>query len=218
MMKSNKLIIWDWNGTLLNDVNASICSMNSLLESRNISQINHTRYRDVFTFPVKEYYKKLGFNFSMESFEKLSSEYVSLYKKNSENSGLHIGAAKILDYFQMKNINQIIISAMEQQALEEQIKKSKIFYYFDTVIGLNNIYAQGKIENAKNYFKNNQNINVQECILIGDTYHDFEVSNVLNCGCILVDNGHQNLSKFKLKGNVKILNNLLEIHEGNIIN
>ena len=82
-MESIKLIIWDWNGTLLNDINACIDSMNYLLKKRNINTIDYSRYRDIFTFPVQNYYKELGFNFALEPFSKLAGEYIKYYRKES---------------------------------------------------------------------------------------------------------------------------------------
>lgn len=217
-MKNTKLIIWDWNGTLLDDMNACISSMNLLLKKRNIPHVNHEKYRNIFSFPVKEYYVKLGFDLNTESFEELSGEYISLYKEESKRSSLQIGAIKVLDYFKMKNFKQIIISAMEQDSLENQVRENEIYHYFKNIIGLNNIYAKSKIEIAKDFFNNNNKLtNEENCFLIGDTYHDYEVSMALNCKCILVNNGHQDLSRFKMNENVKIINNLLEIIEENII-
>jgi len=217
-MKNNKLIIWDWNGTLLDDIPACIYSMNKMLTKRNISEINYKRYREIFTFPVKKYYKKLGFNLILEPFEKLAEEYIALYKIYAKESCLHNGAIKILDYFKIKEYKQVIISAMEQKALEKQITDNEVYHYFDDIIGLDNIHANSKIENAKNYFRDNKKINNLECILIGDTYHDIEVSKALNCKCILVNNGHQKLNRIKLYNNIEVLNNLLELVENNIIN
>ncbi len=213
-----KLILWDWNGTLFDDIKACICSMNSMLTKRNISKIDYARYREIFSFPVKEYYKKLGFNFLIEPYEKLAGEYISLYKIHSKQSGLHIGAAKVLKYFKLNNFKQIIISAMEQKDLKKQIKENKIYYYFEEIVGLNNIHAHSKIENAISYFNKIKTMNDAECIFIGDTFHDYEVSIALNCKCILVNNGHQNLNKFKFNKDIIILNNLNEIIDNNFIN
>lgn len=75
-----KHIIWDWNGTLLDDVEVVINIMNSLLEKREMTVINKDRYLEIFDFPVKNYYTKLGFDFSLEPFEKIANEYVELYR------------------------------------------------------------------------------------------------------------------------------------------
>jgi phosphoglycolate phosphatase len=183
------------------------------LKKRNINTIDYSRYRDIFTFPVQNYYEELGFNFTVEPFSKLAGEYIKYYREESIKSSLHVGAIQILNYLETHNFKQIIISAMEQKALEKQIEENKVYHYFENIIGLENIHAKSKIENAKKYLRNIQNGNNIECICIGDTYHDFEVSKALNCKCILVRNGHQNLNRFKLADNTKIVNNLFDMRE-----
>ncbi|MCK4288095.1 MAG: HAD hydrolase-like protein, partial [Bacteroidales bacterium] len=61
-----KTIIWDWNGTLLNDIDICINSINILLEHRNIENLTKEIYKEIFTFPVKDYYSKAGFDFTKE--------------------------------------------------------------------------------------------------------------------------------------------------------
>ena len=55
-------IIWDWNGTLLNDVGTAIDSINYLLKDRKLSPLTLDRYLEVFTFPVQNYYEQIGFS------------------------------------------------------------------------------------------------------------------------------------------------------------
>jgi phosphoglycolate phosphatase len=62
-------IIWDWNGTLLNDMVICIECMNTMLNKRSLPQLSSDHYREVFTFPVREYFLQIGFDFSTEDFE-----------------------------------------------------------------------------------------------------------------------------------------------------
>jgi hypothetical protein len=64
-----KNIIWDWNGTLLNDITICIKSMNILLKERTLPLISEDKYRDIFTFPVRNYYEQLGFDFLVMGLE-----------------------------------------------------------------------------------------------------------------------------------------------------
>ena len=64
-----KHIIWDWNGTLFNDVEMSVSVMNSILKERKLPIMTVEYYRSIFTFPVVDYYKKLNLNFKEEPFE-----------------------------------------------------------------------------------------------------------------------------------------------------
>jgi phosphoglycolate phosphatase len=212
-MKNNKIILWDWNGTLLNDINACISSMNNLLKKRNINTISYSKYRDIFTFPVEEYYKTLGFDFTEEPFKELAIEYITLYEKNSTRSVLQAGAIQVLDYFKSHDFKQVIISAMEQRSLEKQVKDNDVYHYFEEIIGLDNIHARSKIENAKRFIDSSLDKTEKQYIYIGDTFHDYEVADALNCKCILVKNGHQNLNRFELNENVKLVHDLFEIRE-----
>ncbi len=208
----NKLIIWDWNGTLLNDVDACVESMNIMLEKRAINKITTDYYKSIFTFPVKKYYKELGFDFEKESFEKLSIEYIGLYKKNSKNSPLQPGVVELLEYFKSKNNKQVILSASEQVALENQVKQRNILDYFDSLIGLDNIHAKGKINNAKDFIENSTDF-YDQIVLIGDTMHDLEVAKEINAKCFLVTNGHQQISKEKINGYALVISSLLDLIE-----
>jgi len=200
-MKSKKLIIWDWNGTLLNDIDACIISMNVMLERRNMKLLDKAMYRKLFTFPVQDYYKSIGFDFLQESFEQLSVEYIDLYKQHSINSTLQLGVFTALEQFKNKGFQQVILSASEQKALEKQVNQHQLDVYFDELVGLNNIYAKSKRDNAIRYL-HKINIPPEDSLLIGDTYHDYEVAKAIGCDCLLVNNGHQDLSQYHLNSDI----------------
>lgn len=209
MMHGKKLIIWDWNGTLLNDIDACIESMNTMLKRRSMELIDKDTYLRIFTFPVQKYYETIGFNFYRESFEQLSVEYISLYKKGAVNSALQPGVVEALEQFTNKGLTQVVLSASEQVSLENQVEQHQLQHYFDALIGLNNIYAKSKLENAIHYLENSS-ILPNETLLIGDTFHDYEVAKAIGCDCLLVNNGHQNLSQYNLNHEM-IINSLRDI-------
>jgi phosphoglycolate phosphatase len=204
---NKKLIIWDWNGTLLSDVDACVESMNKMLNVREMGRLTHDRYKSIFTFPVQSYYERLGFDFKTDSFEELSIEYIDLYNKQAINSPLQEGALESLNYFRSLNFAQVIISAAEQTLLEKQVEQRGITEYFDSLIGLDNIHAKSKLQNALNYINDSQ-FDVKNAILIGDTYHDYEVADAMGCKCILVKNGHQYLNQKEINGSLKIIDSL----------
>ena len=198
-MDNKKLILWDWNGTLLDDVNACVDAMNIMLEKRNMSFLDIEKYKQIFTFPVQNYYKTLGFDFEKEPFEDLSVEYIDLYKQYAINSPLQKGATEVLSSFKDKGYKKVILSASEQNALCAQVEEREIASYFDSIIGLDNIHARSKLHNALHYL-HHAGIYPEQITFIGDTYHDFEVANAIGCKCILVKNGHMNLNAHLIKG------------------
>ena len=53
MLSKYKHIIWDWNGTLLDDVWLCLGIVNKMLSKRDLPTINSNEYRNIFDFPVQ---------------------------------------------------------------------------------------------------------------------------------------------------------------------
>jgi len=185
-----KYILWDWNGTLFEDVDICVKVMNRLLSKRGMPKINRDYYRKIFCFPVVEYYKKLNFDFKKESFEQISVEFIEEYNKESINAGLTKGIIDILTKLNCESVRQGILSASYVNNLLEQVKRIGVKNLFDDFLGLQNIHAAGKIKIAMEWF-NKAKLNPKEIILIGDTIHDYETARELNCDVILMSYGHQ---------------------------
>lgn len=183
-------IIWDWNGTLLNDTGLAVRTMNQILEKRGLSLLSMDRYKSVFTFPVKEYYQRIGFDFEQEPFEIPASEFIDLYNREVYHCDLHQSALRVLTHFQSSGYNQFILSAMEQMVLNQCLRHYRIDHFFEQALGLDNIYAASKIENGHRLIAERR-LNANELALIGDTVHDFEVATELGCRCVLIADGHQ---------------------------
>lgn len=182
-------IIWDFNGTILDDVMAGIKSENVLLSKRNKPLIDSLeQYHRYFCFPIIEYYKKLGHDFEKEDYNDLAIEWVAEYLKFSKESKLNDGIKKALDTFDKEDCCQIILSASEKQMLTKQVKELGIYDYFDEILGLDNIHANSKVEMAIEWFELRKPV---KSLFIGDTTHDYEVACSINADCVLVARGHQ---------------------------
>ena len=76
-----KRIVWDWNGTLFDDVELCFHCINSVLTSHHCQPLPDVEaYRNVFGFPIEDYYRELGFDFSVTPFSQLAKEYMELYQ------------------------------------------------------------------------------------------------------------------------------------------
>jgi phosphoglycolate phosphatase len=183
-------IIWDWNGTLLNDIELCVETINQMLEKRNLTLLTQASYKEVFSFPVKDYYQKIGFDFQTEAFEIPALEFINQYNEKVSGCSLHQNAIRVLNYFQSIGIRQFILSAMKQDILEECLRHYQIDHYFEHVSGLDNHYAVSKLENGHRLIAGLK-LDVSDLVFIGDTIHDFEVASSLGCTSILIANGHQ---------------------------
>jgi len=199
MIKDKSLVIWDWNGTLLNDASVCIVSMNHMLTRRGMPPLDVTRYREVFTFPVQDYYVDLGFDFTKENFKNLSVEFIEHYRELQVGAGLHDHAWELLQAFRNAGMRQVILSAMERSTLIGDITARGIAGFFDEILGVDDHYANGKAEIALEFLSASP-VNPEAVILLGDTRHDFEVATLLGCECILVANGHHSYERLRDTG------------------
>jgi phosphoglycolate phosphatase len=214
MNKSSKHyhhIIWDWNGTLFNDVELCAGIMNLLLKQESLSNISIKKYKEIFTFPVIDYYRIAGHSFEKTSFEVLGKQFMDEYESRKTDYQLFSGAEKLLSDLKSKNIHQHLLSAYEQKSLNKILKQYKIDSYFDNVVGLDNIYASGKLHLAKKLAVSiSSNGRAGNILLIGDTIHDFEVAREINSDCILLSHGHQDKERLLTLG-IPVVNNFDEL-------
>src|SRR4051812_22587342 len=95
-MRGIRHVIWDWNGTLLDDAWLCVDVMNELLLQRGLPQITLADYAALFRFPVRDYYTALGFDFEREPFERVGTAFIEGYAAREAACGLRAGADEIL--------------------------------------------------------------------------------------------------------------------------
>lgn len=192
-------IIWDWNGTLLNDLDFCIETINTLLKKRNLPLLDQPGYKEAFSFPVKDYYATIGFDFEKEDFAVPAREFIDIYDNGVNNCELHSAAKSTLEWFKQSGKRQFVLSAMQQNMLEQTLTEQGVMNYLEGFAGLSDHYAVSKIERGKQLIAQN-NINPEKATMIGDTTHDFEVAEQLGINCILVADGHNSEQRLKATG------------------
>ena len=197
--------IWDFNGTLLDDVEAGIRSVNTLLRERGLPVIPSTEaYRDLFGFPIREYYQRLGFDFSREPYEVVAPLWVALYLENVKESRLYWDVRDTLEALRRRGIRQVVLSATQREMLLDQLRELEIDDYFEEVLGLDNIHAASKLSLAEDWRARHPGA---AAILIGDTDHDVETACTLGARCLLVARGHQSAPRLQETG-AEVFNSL----------
>ena len=204
-----KYVVFDFNGTIINDVDLCLNLLNKMLLEKSLPPIDLERYKEIFTFPIIEYYKKAGFTFEGYTFEELSLDFIKDYQPSSFKCNLYDGVEDSLNRLKEKGYKLILLSASEINNLKEQISMFKIDRYFDAVLGLDNVKASSKIDIAKEYFNKN-GIDPNECLFIGDSTHDFEVAKSIGGEVILLSYGHQSRNVLS-KVDAPIIDSLYEL-------
>lgn len=186
-------VIWDFNGTLFDDVQIGMDSLNVLLERRGLPMVrDKDAYKAGFMFPIIEGYKRLGFDFNKESYDDVAEEWVIEYRSREDTAGLADGVREALEHFKILGMKQIIISASEIGMLRCQLDKLGISSYFEEIVGVDNIHGAGKKEIALSWRKKHPS---DKLLFIGDTDHDHQVATAMGAECVLVSAGHQSFER-----------------------
>ncbi|NDA09971.1 MAG: HAD family hydrolase [Verrucomicrobia bacterium] len=202
-------LIWDWNGTLLDD--AWLCRdiMNGQLGRRGLPELSAERYETVFDFPVEKYYRAVGFDWSRESFQEAGTEFILEYEKRKKECSLQPGARELLAHITAKGWSQAVLSAYSHGTLEEFLGHFEIRHHFRTVTGNRDHYAAGKVEQGLRMLED-LHVAPRETLLIGDTTHDAEVAKAMGIDCVLVPCGHNSVARLQACG-APIRKNLNEL-------
>ena len=205
-------VIWDWNGTLLDDVGFSVELMNGLLDQGALPTIDLTRYRDLFDFPIRRYYERAGFDLSSHGeFERLGRAWMDAYDLGRLRCALQKGAREILAAIQSANITQSILSAYPRCSLETIVEHFELGEYFVEVLGLDDIWARSKLELGRRWLSR-LGFPPSRILMVGDTLHDLEVAQTLGIDCALVDAGHQSSQRLR-KETSQVFTSLLDLRD-----
>lgn len=189
-------VIWDWNGTLLNDVDHAVRMVNKMLLSEKLPTLDLTEYKKFFGFPVIDYYKRLGFNTEPENFKALSERFNTYFYDELHVCELWPGARETLAHVKNSGKTQSLLSASEHNLLLMSVKQFGVEDYFHNVFGIADKLAGSKMARGQELIERVK-LPLSKTVLIGDTDHDLEVGKALGIDVILVDHGHQDTARLQ---------------------
>ncbi len=192
-------IIWDWNGTLIDDAGLCVRVLNELLSDWGRGPVSVESYRDEFGFPVRDYYERVGFPLEKEDFESVSRRFITRYYELFAEVRAHFAVVSLIEGLRDKGVSHSILSASKQDHLEEAVRAFDLEAHFDRLVGISNIFASGKLAEGQRWVAE-MPWDPQTVLLVGDTLHDFEVAEALGVPVILLAHGHHSPDRLRKTG------------------
>lgn len=186
-----KYVIFDFNGTVVNDVKVSLDALNYCVNKYlDRKPIDMQEYLDVFTFPIQTYYERVGFDWSKGyTYEQVGQDWFDYYRDHKNEYDIFDGVIEMLNKAHDLGYKNILISASHLDTLKVQLVELGIADYFDEVLGIDNIYAASKIDIAVKWIKDKD---PNDCKFIGDSLHDLQTAQAMGIkDTTLVARGHQ---------------------------
>ena len=182
-------ILWDWNGTLIDDAVTSLNCVNDMLSEMNKPLISLEQYYTYVETPIIGFYRHILTDDELD-FPVISKSFHESYSNRIKETFLSDNAENVLKTLKQNGAKQYIITATKEDSARNLAFQYGVGEYFDGIFGADNTLAESKVERALKFFKEN-NIDSRDTIFIGDTLHDLETANALGVDCILVTFGHQ---------------------------
>lgn len=198
-MSAIRHVVWDFNGTLLDDVDICVATLNTMLAERALPALSRPQYLESFGFPVYDFYLALGFDFEREDFTTVSHTYITRYEARVGEAVPHDEAKAAIAAVRRRGVTQAVLSAMEHSLLERLLARFELRAAMAEVRGLPDHGASSKVELGR-VLQRELGANADEILLVGDTLHDAEVARALGCRCLLYTRGHQERSRLLAAG------------------
>lgn len=198
-MREFDAVVWDWNGTLLDDAQFCVDIINGMLARRSLPRVSVDFYKAVIEFPVINYYCKLGFDIYNEAFETISNEFVSAYQAGWKRCALQYDTLNVMMALEDAGVGQSVLSASKSSHLLEQLRYFGVDKRLDSITGADNHHGHGKIDIARSHTAT-LNAEPQRTLFIGDTAHDAEAAAEAGSQCLLVSFGHYGYDRLKHLG------------------
>ena len=192
-----ELIIWDYNGTVIDDVDTTVASVNEMLARRGLEPTNKAVYTENLVMPLEKYYATVGiYNADIST---LSIEFHKGCLNNESLSHIFNDFIPAISKSKALGISNILLSSLYDGFLSEEVNKYDIREYFDFICGMKDTSVGSKTDNAKNYLIKN-GINPKNVLFIGDLLSDAQTAKEIGANCILVSRGHCSHSRLEKTG------------------
>ncbi|MCL1946241.1 MAG: HAD hydrolase-like protein [Chitinivibrionia bacterium] len=196
-MNTNKYttIIWDWNGTIVDDSRLTFDIYCEECELYNLKKMDFDEYKKRFYFPVSKFYEEVGL--PKEKYRQIADKFAELYRPKWNEIKVHQQVHEYLTKFKNAGISQFILSAYEQNELCDMVSFFDLREYFTEIAGVYDNLAKSKVQRGKELIESRK-IDAKKTLMIGDTPHDFEVAAALGADALLLSWGtvsHEKLAQ-----------------------
>lgn len=186
-------VIWDWNGTLLDDLEVVIDAANVGLSEFGIESLDEDRYRDHFTRPVRAFYDSLFERpVTDDEWERLNHVFHVEYMARADEAQLTVDALEAIDAVGKDPLAQSLLSMSPQEWLEGIVDRKGVIRRFSLVSGLTGETGGLKAAHMEEHI-HALGLDPERTVVIGDTPDDATAARHVGAHVVLYDGGSHHL-------------------------
>jgi phosphoglycolate phosphatase-like HAD superfamily hydrolase len=204
-------VVWDWNGTLFDDLHIVLEAVNAGISEFGVGPITLDDYRDHYTRPVRVFYDRL-FGREIEELEwkTLDARFHDGYRELLAHARPHCDALAALEAVRSRGLPQSLLSMFPHTELVPLVDKLGLTPFFDRIDGLRGTPGDSKALYLEEHFRKLIAGERPETVLvIGDTPDDALAAGHVGARCVLYHNGAHHYEELEALG-VPVVESLIE--------
>ncbi|MFF8383098.1 HAD family hydrolase [Streptomyces kanasensis] len=203
-------LVWDWNGTLLDDISAVIEATNAAFEELGIAPITLERYRELYCVPIPVFYQRLLGRLPDEAeWEIMDGTFHRHYWARAEGCGLTDGAAELLAAASGLGRTQSLLSLAPHERLLPLVRRHGIEEWFVRVDGRTDRSTAGKAEHMVRHLRALDGVPPERIVVIGDAADDALAAAHVGARAVLYTGGSHSRASLQSVG-VPVVDTLAE--------
>ncbi|MFF7183066.1 HAD family hydrolase [Streptomyces sp. NPDC008121] len=211
--RRGKHLVWDWNGTLLDDIQAVIGATNAAFAELGLPPITLARYRDLYTVPVPKFYERLMGRLPTETeWALMDGIFHRHYWQRADGCGLTAGAAELLAARQASGFTQSLLSLAPHAELVPLVRRHGIEARFVRVDGRTGASTVGKAAQMVRHLAALEGVEPERIVVIGDAADDALAAAHVGAKAVLYTGGSHSRASLESVG-VPVVDSLTEAVE-----
>ena len=180
-------VVWDWNGTLLADVEAVVAATSASLAATGAHEgLDLAGYRSAFRRPLRSFYEDIvGRPVDDAEWARVNAVFGRHYLGAEPGLPLAEGALDALDRFAAAGLGQSMLSMLAHDQLTETVARRGLTGRFTRVDGDHHRDGRSKAEGLAAHL-DALGLDPARVVLVGDTLDDAAATAAVGSACVLV--------------------------------
>ncbi|BBA97671.1 putative phosphatase [Actinacidiphila reveromycinica] len=206
----NAHLVWDWNGTLFNDIEAVVGATNASFAELGLPPVTAERYRELYCVPVPRFYQRLlGRLPSEEEWAVMDANFERHYLRLAERCSLAEGAAELLASRHASGLSQSLCSLATPQQLMPFVAAHGITGRFQRIDGRSGAASEGKSAQMARHVAALEGLDGRPVVVIGDALDDAAAAAHVGAFAVLYTGGSHSRATLETAG-VPVADSLTE--------
>jgi phosphoglycolate phosphatase-like HAD superfamily hydrolase len=194
-------IVWDWNGTILDDNDAVVAAVNKVCAAFGRQDIDIDQWRAIYSRPLSRCYERLlECRLTDQDWARIDDLYHNAYRELLHTCRLAQGVPDVLRNWEAQGRTQSLLSMWFHDELVPLVSQLGLGELFVRIDGLQkSVGGDTKAQHLEQHLSAIA-LDADEVVLIGDVVDDARAAEQVGAQCVLLTTGVMSRDKLESTG------------------